>query len=392
MDVKVSKKLESLPPYLFAEIDVAKRKARAEGRNIIDLGVGDPDIPTPAFIVDKLCEAAHDPKNHRYALDQGMPELRQAIADWYKQRFNVDLNPDREVLPLIGSKEGIAHMPIAFLDKGDAVLVPDPCYPPYRNATILADGKPQIMPLKASRGFLPELEAVNPKIAAKAKLIFLNYPNNPTSAIADRPFYEKVVQFALRYNCVVCHDAAYSEISFDGYKPMSFLEVPGAKEVGVEFHSLSKTFNMTGWRIGWVCGNEQAVAALAKVKSNIDSGIFQAIQIAGIAALKEGASVIEANNKIYAERAQVFVDGLKNLGWKVDKPKATFYVWAKIPKKAKSSLEFAQILLERANIVAAPGIGLGKYGEGYVRFAMTVDKENIKEAVERMKVYLIDQF
>jgi LL-diaminopimelate aminotransferase len=392
MNIAVSKKLDSLPPYLFAQIDSAKRKARQEGRNIIDLGVGDPDIPTPGFIIEKLYEAARDPKNHRYALDQGMPELRQAIADWYKQRFNVDLDPDKEVLPLIGSKEGIAHIPIAFLDKGDVVLVPDPCYPPYKNATILADGKPQAMPLKASHGFLPDLEAVNPKMAAKAKLMFLNYPNNPTSAVADRPFYEKVVAFANRYNTIVCHDAAYSEISFDGYKPMSYLEIPGAKDTGVEFHSLSKTFNMTGWRIGWVCGNEQVVAALAKVKSNIDSGIFQAIQIAGIAALKEGSGVIEANNKIYSERAQVFVDGLKNLGWKVDKPKATFYVWAKIPRKAKSSIEFAQILLDRANIVATPGIGLGKYGEGYVRFAMTVDKEKIKEAVERMKVYLIDQF
>lgn len=392
MEIKISKKLESLPPYLFALIDAAKRKARQEGRNIIDLGVGDPDIPTPAFIVEKLYEAAKDPKNHRYALDQGMPELRQAIADWYKKRFGVDLDPNKEVLPLIGSKEGIAHIPIAFLDKGDSVLVPDPGYPPYRNATILSDGKPQPMPLRHSNGFLPDLDSINPKIAERAKLMFLNYPNNPTSAVADRPFYEKVVGFANTYNTIVCHDAAYSEICFDGYKPMSFLEVPGAKEVGVEFHSLSKTFNMTGWRIGWVCGNEHVVSALAKVKSNIDSGIFQAIQIAGIAALQEGGPVIESNNKIYAERAQAFTEGLKGIGWKVDKPKATFYVWAKIPRKAKSSIEFAQILLERANIVATPGVGLGKYGEGYIRFAMTVDKEKIKEAVERMKVYLIDQF
>jgi LL-diaminopimelate aminotransferase len=392
MNITVSKKLESLPPYLFAAIDAAKRKARQEGRNIIDLGVGDPDIPTPAFVIEKLYEAAKDPKNHRYALDQGMPELRQAIADWYKQRFNVDLDPDKEVLPLIGSKEGIAHIPIAFLDKGDSVLVPDPCYPPYRNATILADGKPQIMPLKNSNGFLPDIDGIKPDIAEKAKLMFLNYPNNPTSATADRPFYEKVVQFAAQYNVIVCHDAAYSEIAFDGYKPMSFLQVPGSKDAGVEFHSLSKTFNMTGWRIGWVCGNQSVVAALAKVKSNIDSGIFQAIQIAGIAALKDGASVIEQNNKTYAERLEVFVDGLNNLGWKIEKPKATFYVWAKIPKKAKSSIEFAQILFERANIVATPGVGLGKYGEGYVRFAMTVDKEKLKEAVGRMKVYLIDQF
>lgn len=390
MEITLSKKLQSLPPYLFAQIDAAKRKARLEGRNIIDLGVGDPDIPTPAFIIEKLNEAARDPKNHRYALDQGMPELRQAIADWYKKRFNVDLSPDKEVLPLIGSKEGIAHIPVAFLDKGDSVLVPDPCYPPYRNATILADGKPQAMPLKSSGGFLPDIDGISPKIAEKTKLMFLNYPNNPTSATADRPFYEKVVGFANQHNVIVCHDAAYSEIAFDGYKPMSFLEVQGAKEVGVEFHSLSKTFNMTGWRIGWVCGNEKVVAALAKVKSNIDSGIFQAVQVAGIAALREGAQSLEENNRVYSERIRIFTDGLKNLGWKVEKPKATFYVWAKIPKKAKSSIEFSQILLERANIVATPGNGFGKYGEGYVRFAMTVDKEKLKEAVERMKVYLID--
>ncbi len=390
MNIKTSKKLEILPPYLFAEIDAAKRKARAEGRNIIDLGVGDPDIATPSFVVEKLYEAAKDSKNHRYALDQGMPEFRHAIAEWYKNRFNVGLDPEKEVLPLIGSKEGIAHMPVAFLDKGDNVLVPDPCYPPYRNATILADGKPQIMPLRNSNGFLPELEAINPKIAEKSKLMFLNYPNNPTSAVADRSFYERVVEFANKYNTIICHDAAYSEIAFDGYKPLSFLEIPGSKEVGVEFHSLSKTFNMTGWRIGWVCGNRDVVSALAKVKSNIDSGIFQAIQIAGISALKDGAPVVEQNKKVYSERVQVFVEGLKNIGWKIDKPKATFYVWAKIPKKAKSSIEFAKILFDRANIVATPGVGLGKHGESYVRFAMTVDKTKLQEAVDRMKVYLVD--
>lgn len=390
MNITLSKKLESLPPYLFAQIDAAKRKARQEGRNILDLGVGDPDIPTPGFVIEKLYEAAKDPRNHRYALDQGMPELKQAIADWYKQRFNVDLNPETEVLPLIGSKEGIAHLPIAFLDKGDFVLVPDPCYPPYRNATILADGKPQLMPLRQSNGFLPDLDHISPRVAQKARIMFLNYPNNPTAAIAEEGFFQKTVEFASRNNVIVCHDAAYSEIAFDGYKPPSFLQIPGAKEVGVEFHSLSKSFNMTGWRIGWVCGNAQVVAALAAVKSNIDSGIFQAIQIAGIAALKEGAPVSEQNSKIYAERCQVFVEGLKDLGWKVEKPKATFYVWLKLPRKAKSSIEFAQLLLERANIVATPGVGFGKYGEGFIRFAMTVDKEKLKEAVERMKVYLVD--
>ncbi|MFH0877925.1 MAG: LL-diaminopimelate aminotransferase [Candidatus Omnitrophota bacterium] len=390
MNISLSKKCESLSPYLFAQIDSAKRQARQEGKNLIDLGVGDPDMPTPGFIIEKLYEAAKDPKNHRYALDQGMPELRQAIADWYKQRFGVELDPAKEVLPLIGSKEGIAHIPIAFLDKGDSVLVPDPCYPPYRNATILADGKPQPMALRASNGFLPALEDISPSVAEKAKLMFLNYPNNPTSATAENNFFQSVVEFAAKHNIIVCHDAAYSEIAFDGYKPSSFLGIPGAKEVGVEFHSLSKTFNMTGWRLGWVCGNEQVVAALAKVKSNIDSGIFQAIQIAGIAALKEGASFVEQNNKVYAERRQVFVDGLKNLGWKVEPSKATFYVWLKLPRKMKSSIEFVQLLLQRASIVATPGVGFGKHGEGYVRFALTVDKEKLKEALQRIKVYCVD--
>jgi LL-diaminopimelate aminotransferase len=392
MDIVLSKKLESLPPYLFAEIDAAKRKARAEGRNIIDLGVGDPDIPTPPFVIEKLYEAARDPKNHRYALDQGMPELKEAIADWYRQRFGVTLDPATEVLPLIGSKEGIAHLPVAFLNKGDVTLVPDPGYPPYRNATILADGKPYAMPLRQSNGFLPDLDAISPAAADKAKLMFLNYPNNPTGAVADSTFFEKAVAFAQAHHVVICHDAAYSEVAFDGFKAVSFLETPGAKDVGVEFHSLSKTYNMTGWRLGWVCGHAAVVAALARVKSNIDSGVFQAIQLAGLAALREGAAVIEQNNKIYGERCQVFVDGLKSLGWKAEKPKASFYVWVKLPKKTKSSIEFARILLERANIVATPGVGFGKYGEGYVRFAMTLDKAKLQEAVERMKVYLVDQF
>lgn len=390
MEITLSKKLESLPPYLFAEIDAAKRKARQEGRNIIDLGVGDPDIPTPGFIIESLHEAAKDPANHRYALDQGMPVLREAIAEWYRQRFGVELNPETEILPLIGSKEGIAHLPIAFLDKGDIALVPDPGYPPYRNATILAGGKPQPMALKKSNNFLPDLDGISSTVAEKAKIIFLNYPNNPTSAVADGEFFAKTADFASKYNIVVAHDAAYSEVYFDANKPVSFLQTPGAKEVGVEFGSLSKTYNMTGWRIGWVCGNKKIIGALSKVKANIDSGIFQAIQIAAVTALKNGNSIIEQNNKVYEKRRDVFVQGLQNLGWKTEKQKATFYVWLKLPHKVKSSIEFSQLLLDRANIIATPGVGFGKYGEGYIRFALTVDEEKLKEVVERMKVYLID--
>jgi len=337
-----------------------------------------------------LYEAAQDPKNHRYGLDQGMPELRRAIAAWYQKRFNVALDPDREILPLIGSKEGIAHTPVAFLNKGDLALVPDPSYPPYRNATLLADAKPQLMPLRASNGFLPDLEAISDGVAQKAKLMFLNFPSNPTAAVADAAFFEKVVAFAQKNNVIVCHDAAYSEIAFEGFRPPSFLETPGAREVGVEFHSVSKTYNMTGWRVGWVAGCPDVVGALARVKSNIDSGIFQAIQLAAVAALQQGDETVRQNNAVYEERFRVFVEGLNGIGWKVARPKATFYVWAKNPRKAKSSLELAKLLLERANIIATPGVGFGKYGEGYMRFAMTLDKDKLKEAVERMKVYLVD--
>jgi len=390
MQIAISKRLESLPPYLFAEIDAAKRQARQEGRPIIDLGVGDPDIPTPRFIIDALYEAAQDPKNHRYALDQGMPELRRAIAAWYQKRFNVTLDPEKEILPLIGSKEGIAHTPVALLNKGDIALVPDPCYPPYRNATILADAKPQPMPLRASNGFLPDLDAVSEGMAQKARLMFLNYPNNPTAAAAESAFFEKAVAFAQKNNVIICHDAAYSEVAFDGFRPPSFLETPGAREVGVEFNSVSKAYNMTGWRVGWVAGCAEVVAALARVKTNIDSGIFQAVQLAAVAALERGDETIAQNNKVYEERLRVFTEGLNSIGWKVARPKATFYVWAKNPRKAKSSLDLAKLLLERANIIATPGVGFGKYGEGYMRFAMTLDKDKLKEAVERMKVYLVD--
>jgi len=390
MQIAISKRLESLPPYLFAEIDAAKRKARQEGRPIIDLGVGDPDIPTPRFIIDALYEAAQDPRNHRYGLDQGMPELRCAIAQWYQKRFNIVLDPEKEILPLIGSKEGIAHIPLAFLNKGDIALVPDPCYPPYRNATILADAKPQLMPLRQSNGFLPDLDAVSEAVAQKAKLMFLNYPNNPTAAVAEPAFFEKAVAFAQKNNVIICHDAAYSEIAFDGFRPPSFLQVPAAKEVGVEFHSVSKAYNMTGWRVGWVAGCAEVVGALARVKTNIDSGIFQAVQLAAVAALERGEETIAENNKVYEERGRIFVEGLNAIGWKVARPKATFYVWVKNPRKAKSSLELAKLLLERANIIATPGVGFGKHGEGYMRFAMTVDKDRLKEAIERMKVYLVD--
>ena len=381
---KLSKKISELPPYLFLEIDKAKRRARAEGRDIIDFGIGDPDQPTLRHIIEALYQAAQDPANHRYALDQGMPVLRRAIEGWYKRRFDINLNPDTEILPLIGSKEGIAHFPVAFLNEGDYTLVPDPCYPPYKGGTILAGGKPYLMPLLEFNDFLPDLKKIPLSIRKKAKIIYINYPNNPTGASADKTFYKEVVKFAKDNKLIVVSDLAYSEMSYDGYRPPSFLEVEGAKDVAIEFHSLSKTYNMTGWRVGWACGNHQLVSALAKVKSNIDSGIFSALQLAGIAALEGPQDHIARMCAMYQERRNVLAKGLEALGWQARLNKATFYVWIKLPKKT-DSVKFCAYLLEKANIVVTPGIGFGKCGEGYIRMALTVPEERINEALERLK-------
>jgi len=381
---KLSKKVNSLPPYLFLEIDKAKRKARAEGRDIIDLGIGDPDKPTPKYIIEALYQASQEPANHRYALDQGMPALRRAIQGWYKRRFNVNLDPESEILPLIGSKEGIAHLPLAFLDNGDYSLIPDPCYPPYKGGTILSGGKPFLMPLLSENDFLPDLKKIPANIRKSAKLIYVNYPNNPTSAVANKDFYRTLIDFARKNKLIIVSDLAYSEMYYDNQKPISILELDGAKDVAIEFHSLSKTYNMTGWRIGWACGDAGLVASLAKVKSNIDSGIFSAIQFAGIAALEGPLEHINQMCALYKERRDILVDGLNSLGYFVQRPKATFYVWIKIPVKS-SSIEFASHILDKADIVVTPGIGFGKYGEGYIRMALTVPKERIKEALVRLE-------
>lgn len=382
--IEKSDRLKKLPAYLFVEIDKAKKAARDEGRDIIDLGIGDPDIPTPNFIIDALNKAARDPKNHRYPLDQGLPEFRSAIARHMKKRFGVEMDPNGEIYPLIGSKEGIAHMPLAFINPGDAVLVPDPCYPPYRSGTLFAGGEVVAMPLTEKNHFLPDLKAVNHAILHKVRMIFINYPNNPSAAVCDKKFLKDVVEFARKHNIIVCQDAAYIEMGYDGYKAPSIFEIEGAREVAIEFHSLSKTFNMTGWRIGFACGNRELIEGLAKVKSNIDSGVFFAIQRAGIAALDNYDRHIRAVIKIYEDRRDCLVDGLNALGWNVEKPKATFYVWTKVPARYTSAT-FAKALLDKCDIIATPGNGFGEHGEGFVRFAVTVDKKRIKEAVERIK-------
>jgi LL-diaminopimelate aminotransferase len=387
MRIERSDRIKKLPPYLFVELDKAKRNARQEGRDIIDLGIGDPDIPTPNFIIDALAKAARDPKNHRYPLDQGLPEFRNAIASWFKKRYGVTLDPETEILPLIGSKEGIAHMPLAFVNPGDAVLVPDPCYPPYKSGTYFAGGEPVIMPLTQENGFLPDIKAVNHAIIHKVRMIFINYPNNPTGAVCDKKFFKNVVDFANKHNIIVCQDAAYSEMGYDGYKAPSILEVEGAKDVAIEFHSLSKTFNMTGWRIGFACGNRELIEGLAKIKSNMDSGVFFAIQWAGVAALSNYDKHIRSVSKIYEERRDVLVNGLRKLGWEITPPSATFYVWTRVPPRYTSAT-FSKALLEKCDIVATPGNGFGATGEGYVRFALTVDKKRIAEAVDRIRKQL----
>ncbi|MCA6070357.1 MAG: LL-diaminopimelate aminotransferase [Endomicrobium sp.] len=383
MGIRYNEKLKKLPPYLFIEIDKKKKEAMGRGADIISLGVGDPDLPTPEHIVKAMQEAVAKPANHQYPFGAGSLTFRKAVTEWYKKRFNVDLNAD-EVCALIGSKEGIGHMHLGFVNPGDVVLIPEPGYPVYNTGTIFTDGVPYFMPLLEKNNFLPDLDAIPEDIAKKARIIFVNYPNNPTATIAPKEFYIKLIEFAKKNNVIVASDAAYSEIYYDdNKKPSSFLEFSGAKEVGVEFHSLSKTYNMTGWRIGWVCGNKEVVTGIAKVKDNYDSGVFQAAQEAAITALTSSQECVEDARKIYQGRRDVLVEGLTKLGWDVNLPKASFYVWAKIPKGYTSS-QVVSKLLDEAAIVCTPGNGMGKSGEGYVRFALTVGVPRIKEAVERI--------
>jgi len=384
MRIEKAKRIDQIPPYLFAEIDKKKQEMRKKGVDLIDLGIGDPDLPTPKLIIERLKTAAENPRNHRYPPYEGMIEFRTAVARWYEKRFGVHLDPQTEVLSLIGSKEGIAHIPLAFVNPGDYTLVPSPGYPVYRVSTLFAGGTPYFLNLRKENGFLPDLSEIPKEVAKKAKLLFINYPNNPTSAIAEKSFFEEVVSFARRYEVIVCHDAAYSEIAFDGYQPLSFMEVDGAKEVGIEFHSLSKTFNMTGWRIGFAVGHADIVSALGRVKTNIDSGVFQAIQEAGTEALNHFDTPFPETISIYERRRDVLVKGLREIGLDVDLPKATFYVWFQVPR-GYTSAQFASLLIEKAGIVATPGNGFGEAGEGYIRMALTVDEKRIKEAIERLK-------
>ena len=376
-------RINALPPYLFATIDEAKAEMKAKGVDVIDLGVGDPDTPTPDHIVESMIEAVRDPLTHRYPSYTGMIEFREAATNWCKETRGIDLNPATEALTLIGSKEGVAHIPLAYINPGDVALCPDPAYPVYKIGTQFAGGEPHIMPLLEENGFLPDLDAIPKDKLARAKLMFFNYPNNPTGATADKKYFEEVVEFAKNNDIVVVHDNAYSEMVYDDYKAPSFLEVDGAMDVGIELYSLSKTYNMTGWRLAFAVGNKAMIQGFGKAKSNIDSGAFDAVQRAGITALSSSQQCVDDMNKIYQERRDVLIKGLNEMGLDVKAPKATFYVWTPIPD-GYTSIDFSKLLLEEAGIVATPGVGFGEYGEGYVRFALTQSVERIEEAVARM--------
>lgn len=379
-----AKRIQQLPPYLFARIEKKIEKAREAGVDVISLGIGDPDRPTPDHIIDRLCEQARNRVNHRYPSSAGMMSFREAVAHHYKNRFGVELDPKTEAVTLIGSKEGIAHISLCYLDPGDIALIPDPGYPVYGIGALLAGGEPYNMPLTAKNNFLPDLDAIPAEVAKRAKLMFVNYPNNPTGAIADDDFYQKLIAFAKEYDIIVCHDAAYQDIAFEGYRPSSFMEHPGAKEVGIEFGSCSKSYNMTGWRIGWAVGHPQVVEALGRIKSNIDSGAFQAVQYAGIAALTGPQDITLRMSEVYRERRDIIVEGLNSMGWQLEKPKATIYIWVPVPK-GYDSISFAEFVFEKTGVVITPGNGYGECGEGYFRIALTVEKDRMIEAVNRIK-------
>ena len=386
--MRLSKRMEKLPPYLFVGISRIIAEKRARGEEVISFGIGDPDLPTPSHIIERLHQASDNPAHHRYPETDGLPEFRQAVATWYRRRFNVSLDPDKEVVPLIGAKEGIGHMALCFIDQGDIALVPDPGYPVYSIGTMFAGGESHYLPLTAENAWLPDLDSIPVGVLKNAKVLWLNYPNNPTSAIAPDEYFERAIKFAHCNDIAILHDASYSEVYYDGYKPLSFMEVKGAKEVGVEFHSLSKTYNMTGWRIGMAVGNAEMIDALFRVKSNLDSGVPQAVQEMAIAALEGPQGCVEERNALYQRRRDKLLAALKGLGLEATMPRATFYVWVKVPE-GYTSATFATACLGGCNIVVTPGSGYGSCGEGYVRFSLTLSDEQLEKGVQRLSAWKI---
>ncbi len=381
--MRLARRIEKLPPYLFAEISKKIAAKRAAGVDVVSFAIGDPDIPTPQHILDSLIGASKDPANHRYPESEGLPELRRAVADWYETRFGLSFDPDREVQPLIGSKEGIAHVALCLIDPGDVALVPDPGYPVYSTGTLFAGGEVHPLPLREEDGFLPDLSSVPEEVARRARVLWLNYPNNPTGAVAGMEFFEEAVAFAKKYDIAVCHDGPYSEVAYDGHKPLSLLQAPGARDVAIEFHSLSKSYNMTGWRIAMAVGNPTLIDALMRVKSNIDSGIPQAIQRMAITALTGPQDCIEEHNAIYQRRRDRVVEALRAIGMRVRPPMASLYVWARVPD-GFTSASFAARLIDDIGVVVTPGTGYGSYGEGFVRLSLTLEDDKIDEAVRRL--------
>jgi len=380
-------RIQRLPPYVFSIVDDLKMKARRRGEDVIDLGMGNPDIPTPPAVVKKLIEAVKNPRNHRYSASRGISKLRGAIADWYKVRYGVEIDPDTEAVVTIGAKEGLAHLVLATIGPGDVVFVPTPAYPIHTYSVIIAGGDLRTIPLAQGRDFFEDLHTATRQIWPPPKMLIISFPHNPTTQVVDLKFFERIVAFAKSHNVMVVHDFAYADLGFDGYKAPSFLQAAGAKDVGVEMYTLSKSFSMPGWRVGFALGNRKILAALARIKSYLDYGIFQPIQIAAIIALKENQAVVEEIRKIYEERRDALCNGLRRVGWKIEKPKGTMFVWGEIPDKFKEmgSLEFCKLALQVGGVAISPGIGFGDYGEGHVRFALVENCQRIKQAVKGIK-------
>ena len=380
-------RIKRLPPYVFAIVNDLKSKARARGEDVIDLGMGNPDQETPKHIVDKLVEAARNPRNHRYSASKGITRLRKAVTTWYQTRYGVELDPESEAIATIGAKEGMAHLALAVLQPGDGALVPNPTYPIHSYSVVIADGDLRSVPLVPGEDFFARLQETARLAWPKAKLLILSFPHNPTTACVDRDFFVKVVDFAREHHLMVVHDFAYADFTFDGYKAPSFLEVPGAKDVGVEIFSLSKSYNMPGWRVGFVCGNSKMIHALARIKSYLDYGAFQPIQIAAIIALEGQQGCVTDIVELHRKRRDVLVNGLNKIGWKVEKPRGTMFVWAPIPEEFRSmgSLEFSKLLIQECKVAVSPGIGFGEYGDGHVRFALVENEQRIRQALRGLK-------
>jgi len=381
------RRIDRLPPYIFSIIDNLKLQSRREGEDIIDLGMGNPDLPTPKPVVDKLIEAVQNPKNHRYSVSRGIYKLRLAITNWYRRNYNVDLDPDSEAIVTMGAKEGLSHMALSIVSSGDVVLVPNPAYPIHPYSVVIAGGDLMSFPIGPGYDFFEQLMKAVKRTWPKPKLLIISFPHNPTTAVVELDFFKKIVDFARENKCLVIHDLAYADLVFDDYHAPSLLQVPGAKDIGVEFFSMSKSYSMPGWRVGFAVGNQRMIAALARLKSYFDYGMFQPIQIASIIALNEIQDAVKEINAIYRNRRDVLVDGLNKIGWEIEKPKATMFVWAPIPEKFKQmgSLDFSKVLLKEGKVAVSPGIGFGEYGEGYVRFALVENEHRIRQAVRGIK-------